>query len=92
MPLRLRWRPRLGPLRFNVTGRGLRSVSMKVGPFTWNPTRGRLWTNLPGPLYYTGSVPEAAPRPTACRCACAATAHSEQGCTRCPCRKYRRAR
>jgi hypothetical protein len=48
MSFRFRKRPRLGPLRFNVTERGLRSVSIKVGPVTWNPRRRRVTTNLPG--------------------------------------------
>lgn len=48
MSFRFRKRPRLGPLRLNITERGLRSVSIKAGPFTWNPKRRRITTNLPG--------------------------------------------
>lgn len=48
----LRWRPRLGPLRLNVTERGLRSVSVRLGLFTWNPVRRTVTTNLPGPLHH----------------------------------------
>lgn len=58
MGLRFRRRPRMGPLRLNVTERGLRSVSLKVGPFTWNPRRRRVTTNLPGGLYHTYDYPE----------------------------------
>lgn len=52
MALRFRRRPGWGPLRFNVTERGLRSVSIKIGPFTWNPTHRRVTTNLPGTGLY----------------------------------------
>lgn len=52
MGLHFRSRPRLGALRFNVTERGLRSVSVKLGPFTWNPFRRTVRTDLPGGLYH----------------------------------------
>jgi hypothetical protein len=86
MGLRYRWRPRLGPLRLNVTERGLRSVSLKLGPFTWNTTRGRLTTNLPGGLYHTATLPS-----TACRCTHRALQH-DPACAACTCRRYRRTR
>jgi hypothetical protein len=87
MPLRYRRRVSLGPLRFNFSLRGLSSVSLKAGPFTWNPTRDRLTTNLPGGLYHEADL-----RPTGCRCGDAALMHDAdtQGCTRCPCTRYRR--
>lgn len=53
MTLRYRWRPRLGPLRLNVSEHGLTSISVKIGPFTWNTRRRRLTTNLPGGLFHT---------------------------------------
>jgi hypothetical protein len=93
MGLRFRKRLSLGPLRFNFTRRGLSSVSLKAGPFTWNPRRDRLTTNLPGGLYYEADL-----RPTHCRtdgCGHPALAHGNaQGCTvsGCPCTQYRRAR
>ena len=62
MTLRFRMRPRLGPLRFNVNERGLRSVSIKIGPFTWNPKRRRMTTNLPGGLYHEADTPDVLPR------------------------------
>lgn len=90
MALRFRRRPRLGPLRFNVTERGLRSVSIKVGPFTWNPRRRRVTTDLPGGLYHVADLP------TACRCGHSATAHQHyrQGidCALCDCTRYRRSK
>lgn len=94
MGLRFRRRLRLGPLRLNITQRGLRSVSLKAGPFTWNPARSRLTTNLPGNgLYYEADL-----RPTTCRtrgCGHPALAHGNaQGCVAdgCRCGQYRRAR
>ena len=50
--LHFRWRPRLGPIHLNITGRGLRSISIKIGAFTWNPTRRTVTTNLPHGLYH----------------------------------------
>jgi hypothetical protein len=54
MPVRVTGRPRLGPLRFNYSAKGLTSVALKLGPITW-----RLWSrtgfrglssvDLPGP-------------------------------------------
>ena len=51
-PIRYRRRLRLGPIRVNVSGLRVTSLSVKVGPWTWNPRRGRLTTNLPGGLYH----------------------------------------
>jgi hypothetical protein len=51
-PIRYRRRLRLGPLRLNISGLRLTSVSVKVGPWTWNPTRRRITTDLPGGLYH----------------------------------------
>lgn len=99
MPLRYRRRVSLGPLRLNFSLRGLSSVSLKAGPFTWNPTRDRLTTNLPGGFFHTADL-----RPTACRCGHAANDHVMQTSRRsdacgapnptrpglCPCRRYRR--
>jgi uncharacterized protein DUF4236 len=36
MPIRFRKRPRVGPIQFNITERGLTSWSLRIGPFTWN--------------------------------------------------------
>lgn len=55
-PLRYRKRVKLGPLVLNISERGLTSVSVKIGPFTWNPTRRRVTTNLPGGLSHTTST------------------------------------
>lgn len=62
-PLRFRKRARLGPVRVNITQRGIRSVSFKAGPFTWNPTRRKLTTNLPGGLYHEADLAEPEPQP-----------------------------
>lgn len=40
MPFRFRARPHLGPLRANITKRGVSSYSLHEGPFTWNTRRG----------------------------------------------------
>jgi hypothetical protein len=37
----------------NITERGPRSLSVRLGPLTWNPTRRTVTTNLPGGLYHT---------------------------------------
>lgn len=58
MGFHFRKRPRLGPLHLNVTERGLRSISIKLGPFTWNPTRRRVRTDLPGGLYHDTTYEE----------------------------------
>jgi hypothetical protein len=62
-PLRFRKRARLGPVRLNITQNGVRSVSLKAGPFTWNPTRRKLTTNLPGGLYHEADLTEPPPAP-----------------------------
>lgn len=48
MGLHFRRRLSLGPFRVNVTERGVRSVALKLGPFTWNLTRRRGTVDLPG--------------------------------------------
>jgi hypothetical protein len=53
MGLGFRKRLRLGPLALNIGRRGLSSVSLRVGPFTWSPIHRRVTTNLPGGLYHT---------------------------------------
>lgn len=53
MALRFRKRIRLGFIVLNFTERGLSSVSIKAGPFTFNTRRRRLTTDLPGGLYHT---------------------------------------
>jgi Protein of unknown function (DUF4236) len=52
--LHYRRRLSLGPLRLNVTGRGLTSVALVLGPLTWNLTRRRTTVDLPGGLSWTG--------------------------------------
>jgi hypothetical protein len=48
---------RLGPLRLNLTQRGLSSVSIKVGAFTWNPVRRTVSSDLPGGLSHVHRYP-----------------------------------
>ncbi len=48
MPFRYRRRLRFGPLIVNVTQQGVRSVAIKIGPFTYNFKHRRTTVNLPG--------------------------------------------
>ncbi len=48
MPFRYRRRLRLGPLRFNVTENGVRSVAVQLGPLTYNFKTRKATVNLPG--------------------------------------------
>lgn len=66
MAFRFRRRLSLGPLRFNITERGLRSTSVKIGPFTRNLTRGKNTVNLPDGAYYESSSKPAARRQQRC--------------------------
>lgn len=50
MSLHYRRRLKVGPLRLNVTARGLTSVALVLGPLTWNLTRRRTSVDLPGGL------------------------------------------
>jgi hypothetical protein len=52
MSFRFRKRFSLGPLRINVTKRGISSVALKVGPVTRNLTRRRTTVDLPGEGLY----------------------------------------
>lgn len=52
MPIHFRKRPAIGPFRLNITERGIRSVAIKFGPFTWNLTRRRGTVDGPGGLRY----------------------------------------
>lgn len=45
---RYRRRFRLGPIRVNVTGRGVTSIALVVGKLTYNLTRRRATVDLPG--------------------------------------------
>ncbi len=47
-PFRYRRRFRLGPLRINVTGRGVTSIAFVLGPLTYNLTRRRSTVDRPG--------------------------------------------
>ena len=49
-PFRYRWRIRRGPLRLNGSGLRVTSVAVKLGPWTWNPVRRTVTTDLPGRL------------------------------------------
>ena len=53
MKFGIRLRPRIGPVRLNVTRRGVSSASLRLGPITWNPFRKRVHVNGPGGLYAT---------------------------------------
>lgn len=48
-PIRFRRRIGLGPIRLNVSSRGV-SPSVRVGPVTGNVRSGRTSINLPGPF------------------------------------------
>lgn len=61
MGLRLRMRRKLGPIRINLSRSGV-STSLTVGGVTINPKRRRAWVNLPGPFYWTQSLPKKRPR------------------------------
>lgn len=91
MGIRFRKRPAVGPLRLNITERGLRSVSLKIGPFTWNSRRRAVTTDLPGGLYHVTDLDR---RP--CRCTHPKDVHTHHrdgtDCSQCGCRAYRRAR
>jgi hypothetical protein len=50
MGIRYRKRLSLGPLKFNITQRGLSSMSFKIGPWTWNSRTKKHSINLPGGL------------------------------------------
>jgi hypothetical protein len=50
MGIRYRKRLSLGPLKFNITQRGLSSMSFKIGPWTWNSKTKKHSLNLPGGL------------------------------------------
>ncbi|ALE77688.1 hypothetical protein WY02_03630 [Pseudonocardia sp. AL041005-10] len=51
VPVRYRARKtvRLGPIRLNFTQRGFASWAIKIGPWTWNATRGTHSLDTPGP-------------------------------------------
>ena len=54
MPLHFRLTKRLGPLRLDISRRGI-SPSLHVGPVGYSP-RGRRWSvRLPGPFRYVWS-------------------------------------
>ncbi|MGR6967444.1 DUF4236 domain-containing protein [Geodermatophilus sp. URMC 61] len=54
MPLHFRLTKRLGPLRLDISRRGI-SPSLHVGPVGYSP-RGRRWSvRLPGPFRYVFS-------------------------------------
>lgn len=50
MSINYRKRIALGPVRINITQRGVASVALKLGPFTYNLKSRRLTTDLPGGL------------------------------------------
>lgn len=52
MPFTFRKRLRLGPLFINIGKAGFTSWGVKLGPFTWNGTRGTTSVDLPGPVNY----------------------------------------
>ena len=52
MGLHYRKRPSFGPFRVNITERGVRSVAIVLGPFTWNLTRRRGTVNGPDGFRY----------------------------------------
>lgn len=52
MPFRLRKSKRVGPLRFNLTRRGLSSVSVRKGRWSWNSRTRRHTVDTPGPGYW----------------------------------------
>lgn len=56
--LRYRKRPGFGPFRVSITERGVRSISLKLGPFSI-PLTGRRGptVNLPGGLTYETDSP-----------------------------------
>jgi hypothetical protein len=91
MPFRFRSRQSAGPLRLNFTQRGLRSIAVKLGPFTYNLTHRRVTTDLPGGLYHQADL-----RPTTCRCGHPASVHEHyragDDCPLCDCTHYRRAK
>jgi Protein of unknown function (DUF4236) len=64
MAWNFRMRPSLGPLRFNVSKHGLRSVSLKLGWFTYNFGTGRKSVDTPGPgsVSFGGRVRRNRPR------------------------------
>lgn len=53
MGFRLRKALKLGPVRLNFTQRGLSSISLRVGPYTWNSRARRHTVNTPGPGSFT---------------------------------------
>lgn len=55
-PIRLRKAIRFGPLVFNLTQRGLSSVSLRMGPLSLNSRRRRLRADLPGPFFWEGPM------------------------------------
>ncbi|GAA1867527.1 hypothetical protein GCM10009751_27200 [Myceligenerans crystallogenes] len=48
--IRYRKRLALGPLKFNITQKGLSSMSFKLGFWTWNSRTKKHSINLPGGL------------------------------------------
>lgn len=48
MPLHFRRRLSFGPLRVNLTEKGVSSVSVKLGPLTYNLKSKKTTVNLPG--------------------------------------------
>jgi hypothetical protein len=57
MTLRYRRRRSAGPLRFNFGSRGLSSIAVKLGPWTYNLTHRRSTVNLPGGAYWQQDHP-----------------------------------
>jgi hypothetical protein len=54
--LRYRKRISVGPLKFNITQKGLSSMSVKIGFWTWNSRTKKHSLNLPGGLsWYSNS-------------------------------------
>lgn len=49
MRYRARKTLRFGPLFVNFTQRGFSSWGIRIGPWTWNATRGRHSVDTPGP-------------------------------------------
>jgi hypothetical protein len=54
MGFHLRKRIGLGPVKLNLTNRGLSSVSIRVGRYTWNSRTRASSVDLPGPVNWRG--------------------------------------